>query len=136
MNDGADRTNTAYRYRYNNCPLSRYRTRVSDKKFGIQVRTTRASAVRTTYVGISMLLARDRIGPIPDAAQFIDDIVRSRGLRILPLTPAIAVMSQADLFAHGDPADRLIAATAIVHNATLITADKQLRKIRGLRALW
>jgi len=32
---------------------------------------------------------------------------------VLPITPAIATMAQSDLFADGDPADRLIAATAI-----------------------
>ena len=45
-------------------------------------------------------------------------------------------MSQSDLFAHGDPADRLIAAAALAHKATLITADTRLRKIRALRTLW
>ena len=85
---------------------------------------------------IAMLIAHGRIGPLADPLQFLEDIVQARGLRVLPVTPEIAVMSQSDLFAHGDPADRLIAATALVHKATLITADTQLRKIRPLRTLW
>jgi len=85
---------------------------------------------------IAMLIARGRVGPIADPLQFLEDIVQSQGLRILAVTPEIAVMSQSDLFAHGDPADRLIAATALVYKATLITADTQLRKIRQLRTLW
>ena len=85
---------------------------------------------------IAMLIARGRIGPVADPVQFLDDIIHSRDLRILPITPEIAVMSQSARFAHRDPADRLIAATAIVHKATLITADSQLRKIRELRTLW
>jgi hypothetical protein len=32
---------------------------------------------------------------------------------------------------HGDPADRFITATAIAHDATLITADHRLLRWRG-----
>jgi PIN domain nuclease of toxin-antitoxin system len=39
-------------------------------------------------------------------------------------------------FQHGDPADRLIAATALVHGAVLISADRQLAQVRGLQLLW
>jgi PIN domain nuclease of toxin-antitoxin system len=85
---------------------------------------------------IAMPIARGRVRQIADPVQFINDIVQSRGLRLLPITPEIAVLSQSKFFLHGDPADRLIAATAIVHNATLITADAQLRKIRELNTLW
>ncbi|WP_304054346.1 hypothetical protein [Nitrosomonas communis] len=37
------------------------------------------------------------------------------GLKILPLTPAIAGLAESSIVNHGDPADRLIAATAIAH---------------------
>jgi PIN domain nuclease of toxin-antitoxin system len=46
------------------------------------------------------------------------------------------VLSQSDHFAHGDPADRIIAATAIVHGAQLVTADARLKRVSGLRVLW
>jgi len=45
-------------------------------------------------------------------------------------------MARSEVFRHRDPADRLIAATAIVHGAQLITADAQLGRVRGLRVLW
>jgi PIN domain nuclease of toxin-antitoxin system len=85
---------------------------------------------------IAMLIARKRIDPATDAAQFIDDIVEARALRVLPITPKIAVLSQSEAFQHGDPADRLIAATAIAHGAQLVTADVRLKHVRGLRVLW
>ena len=85
---------------------------------------------------IAMLIARGRIDPATDAVRFIEDIVAARELRVLPLTPRIAVLSQSDAFEHGDPADRIIAATAIVHGAQLVTGDARLRKVKGLRALW
>lgn len=47
------------------------------------------------------------------------------GINELPLTGDIAILSvQLDL--HGDPVDRIIAATAIAHDATLMTADEIL----------
>jgi PIN domain nuclease of toxin-antitoxin system len=85
---------------------------------------------------IAMLIAKARLRPGADAATFIERILEARAVRVLPITPKIAVLSQGDGFEQGDPADRLIAATAIVHAAPLVTADAQLRRVPGLRILW
>ncbi|MGQ0652994.1 MAG: type II toxin-antitoxin system VapC family toxin [Betaproteobacteria bacterium] len=85
---------------------------------------------------IAMLIAKGRIDPATDAAQFIGDIVESRAITVLPITPKIAVLAQAEAFPHRDPADRIIAATAIVHGAQLVTADERLHGTPGLRVLW
>jgi PIN domain nuclease of toxin-antitoxin system len=37
---------------------------------------------------------------------------------------------------HGDPADRMIVATAMVLNVPLVSADEKLRALPGLRSLW
>ena len=50
------------------------------------------------------------------------------GLRVLPVTPEIAVrasMLETTGF-HGDPMDRLIAATAMAGDHTLVTADRKI----------
>lgn len=67
---------------------------------------------------------------------YMEDIVDSLGLAILPLTPIIAALAESGIVVNGDPADRLIAATAIAHQAALITADEKLRSIPGLRYIW
>jgi PIN domain nuclease of toxin-antitoxin system len=85
---------------------------------------------------IAMLIAKRRLRVEADAAQFIEDLVHGRELRILPITPRIAVLAQSDDFGHGDPADRIIAATAIAHGAALVSADKHLQRVPGLRVLW
>jgi len=85
---------------------------------------------------IAMLIAKARLRPGADAATFIEQVLEARAIRVLPITPKIAVLAQADNFAHGDPADRIIAATAIVHGAQLVSADAQLRRVPGLRVLW
>ena len=50
------------------------------------------------------------------------------GLRIIPVTARIAIESSllGTSGFHGDPMDRLIAATAIVGGHSLVTADRQI----------
>lgn len=57
-------------------------------------------------------------------------------IRTLPLTPAIAetAVSLPSSFP-GDPADRLVYATAIEHGLRLVTKDRRLRAHRHPRAL-
>ncbi|MGH8738375.1 MAG: type II toxin-antitoxin system VapC family toxin [Burkholderiales bacterium] len=85
---------------------------------------------------IAMLISKGRLDPAADAARFIEKILEARALRILPITPQIAVMAQSDDFSHGDPADRIIAATARAHGAALVSADAQLRRSRGVEIIW
>jgi PIN domain nuclease of toxin-antitoxin system len=85
---------------------------------------------------IGMLIAKGRVEPGVDAGQFIQDIVDARSLRILAITPRIAVLAQSDAFAHGDPADRIIAATALAHRAPLLTADAALRRMGSIETVW
>ena len=85
---------------------------------------------------IAMLIARKRLDPAMDARQFLDDMIAARHVRVVPITAEIAVLSQSDLFSHGDPADRLIAATALLHRAPLITSDVKLRKLKEIATIW
>jgi len=83
-----------------------------------------------------MLIARKRLNPVIDARQFLDDMIAARHVRVLPVTAEIAVLSQSDAFSHGDPADRLIAATARLHRSPLITSDAKLRKLKEITTIW
>lgn len=58
-------------------------------------------------------------------------------LEVLPLTVDVAIESErlGSSFPL-DPADRLIAATARVHDLTLITSDAAIRKSGAVRTLW
>lgn len=61
----------------------------------------------------------------------------SRHIEVLPLTVDVAIELEhlGDAFP-ADPADRLIAATARVHDLTLITSDTPIRKSGAVRTLW
>jgi len=53
------------------------------------------------------------------------------GVIELALTGDIALLAVDLKTLHGDPADRFIIATAIMHDATLVTADARLLRWRG-----
>jgi PIN domain nuclease of toxin-antitoxin system len=84
----------------------------------------------------AMLVARGRIEPGMSADDFLNDMIVARRIRTLPITPGIAVLAQSDEFRHGDPADRLIAATSQVHGAALVTSDAKLRGLARLTTIW
>ena len=86
---------------------------------------------------IAMLFDRGRLAPqaVTTPTDYIDDLITGYGLTILPITVEIAVIAQGTLFVHGDPADRLIAATAIQHKAVLLSKDEKLRKLPGLKTI-
>jgi PIN domain nuclease of toxin-antitoxin system len=85
---------------------------------------------------IAMLAARGRLDLGVDPAVFMDRAIQARALSVLPITPQIAVLAQAAMFAHGDPADRIIGATALHHRARLVTADERLHGLKGLTVVW
>lgn len=81
------------------------------------------SAVSFWEVGT--LARKGRIRLDLDLAAWRQDLV-GQGLIELPVSGDIAVQAaRLDPF-HGDPADRLIAATAVLHSLTLLTADERL----------
>ena len=71
-----------------------------------------------------------------DADFYLKQLLAALRLHVLPITPEIALLSRSDLFLHGDPADRLIGATALQLGAPLITADTKLRALPGLHSVW
>ncbi len=86
---------------------------------------------------VAMLHAKGRITLASNsAADYLDDIVSALNLQVLPITPRIAQRTQSADFVHSDPADRIIAATALEWRAPLITADEQLHRLPGLHCIW
>jgi PIN domain nuclease of toxin-antitoxin system len=56
---------------------------------------------------------------------------------ILPITAAVAAATTRLPASYPrDPADRIIAATALVYGAMLITADQRIRKAKAVRTVW
>jgi len=85
----------------------------------------------------AMLDAGGRVRLLPDCGSWLHEATESLGVRVLPITTEIACACVAlpDGFPR-DPADRIIAATALHANAELITADRGIIEVApqaGLR---
>ena len=86
---------------------------------------------------VAMLVAKERIGFDRDVELWIKQALALPGIRLEPLTPAIAVRStRMPGRMRGDPADRMIAATAMEYGVSLVTCDRHLVDYPHLRTVW
>jgi PIN domain nuclease of toxin-antitoxin system len=83
-----------------------------------------------------MLHARRRLQlPIP-LADWLERAAAAAVVTVLPLgVPVIVALDSLPERFHGDPADRLIVATARAHRLPLATRDSRIRRSRAVR-LW
>lgn len=73
-----------------------------------------------------------RLGDQPQ--QWMEEV--SHRFESLSLTPAIAWRSVNLDWDHRDPADRLICATAIEHQLTIISKDQEIQRWGGVNVIW
>ncbi|MBI5484382.1 MAG: type II toxin-antitoxin system VapC family toxin [Deltaproteobacteria bacterium] len=86
---------------------------------------------------IAMLVAKRRLDPGTDSQKFIQLILAARNIKVLPITAEIAAKSaQPEFCPHGDPADRIIAASTVLHKSKLVTSDRKLAAVAGLQIVW
>jgi len=86
---------------------------------------------------VAALATRNRITLDRAPLEWLHDALELPRVDLLPITPAVALKA-AELPAlfPGDPADRLIAATAILESALLITKDERLQQAAVVRTAW
>ncbi len=76
---------------------------------------------------IAMLVSKSKLTFVCDVQTWLDEALSLPGITLVPLTTEIAVDSvRLPGILHGDPADRIITATARRLRATLVTADAEL----------
>lgn len=86
---------------------------------------------------ISMLVKRKRIEVDETPANLVRLILSSRNYTVVNISPEIAELSvNLNHEINSDPADRLIAATSILKQAPVVTADKNLIRASILETLW
>lgn len=86
---------------------------------------------------ISMLIKKKRLLVDGTSSEFINLILQSRNYLVQQITPEIAELSMNfGPEISNDPADRLIAATSILGNAPVVTADKNLRTATVPETIW
>jgi len=86
---------------------------------------------------IAMLMHKSRFSIDVKYQEFIELVLESNTFVFHGITPEIAELST-DLFPAGDkdPADKIIAATSIIEKASLVTADKELRRSKSVTTIW
>jgi len=81
---------------------------------------------------VAMLEAKQRVVFDIDCNVWVDQALSAPGVSLMPLSPEIAIAStRLPGEFHGDPADRMIVATARQQNCTLVTADQAILDYAG-----
>jgi PIN domain nuclease of toxin-antitoxin system len=109
----------------------------TDTKFGKRSTSTVEAAQTEGSLFISaisfwemaMLISKGRLRALRSASEQRLKILAA-GIQELPLNGEVCILAGELENLHPDPADRLIAATAIAHDATLVTADERLLRWR------
>jgi PIN domain nuclease of toxin-antitoxin system len=90
---------------------------------------------------LAMLEKRGRVALSMNVRMWVEQALSKPGIAVAPLTPEIAIESvHLPGEMHGDPADRMLVATARVLGARLVTKDAQLirysrqRHVRAVEA--
>ena len=115
-------------------------SKLSDKAISAIERADKHNALIISDISIweiSILIKKKRLEVDSTATIFLNLFLQSRNISVQPISPEIAELSvNFDNSINNDPADRLIAATAIINNARLVTSDKNLRASELLDTIW
>lgn len=86
---------------------------------------------------VAMLVAKGRLGLNQDVLDWIETALALPEVVLQPLTPRIVVLSTSlpGTF-HGDPADRIVVATAVELDVALVTRDASIQNYGHVRTVW
>lgn len=86
---------------------------------------------------IGMLVAKGRVGFSLDLEEWIEKSLRLPQVKLLELTPKIAVLSsRLQGNPPADPADRILIATAKAHGIPLVTKDEEIQDYPHVESIW
>jgi PIN domain nuclease of toxin-antitoxin system len=88
-----------------------------------------------SFYEIARALQRERIQTVLTPDEFLRRV--QAYVRAIAPSPSICLAAaQLPAGFPGDPMDRLIAATAVVEGLSLVTADRNIRRSRSVKAIW
>lgn len=110
------------------------------RQLGSRVRRRLAGATQLWLSPVSvwelaLLVERGRVTLDRSIVAWVTETLRDNPLRNAPFDREVALRSRDIGLDHDDPADRFLAATAAVHDLTLVTADTRLLAGTGYRTL-
>ncbi len=84
-----------------------------------------------------MLVAKGRLVFDRDVAVWLDLALKLPGVELVALSPRIALRSaKLEEGFLGDPADRIIVATALEYGCTIVSKDERIRTYPHVRVIW
>ncbi len=105
----------------------------------VQRNLDRADAVGVCAIScweVAMLVQRGRLKLDRDARTWIDRALSVPGVELLALDADVAVDTAELPDFGGDPADRMIVATARKHQVSVVTADARIADSRLVSVIW
>ena len=87
-----------------------------------------------TLMETSMLISKGRLQTRQDPGFLLRNIAEN--FQIVAINPEIAALATSLDLPHGDPFDRVIAATAVHHGVPLLTRDKLLKRSKAIETIW
>ena len=84
---------------------------------------------------VLILAERGRVELSPDPTTWVRHVLKTLPFHEAPLTHEVAIQSRRLDLPHQDPVDRFLVATALVHDLTLVTADRRLIDARLVQTL-
>jgi PIN domain nuclease of toxin-antitoxin system len=85
---------------------------------------------------VAAAAAKGRISLDRSALEWLHQAIALPRVELLPLTPAVAVKATELGRFHGDSADRLIVATALLESAPVVTKDRRIREYQAVVTIW
>ena len=88
---------------------------------------------------LAVKAAKGKLALLPDAGEWLRKAARVPGLGVIDVDRELMLRAAMQDWPHGDPADRVLVATALYHNLQLVTADGAIldhaRSNRALRVI-
>jgi PIN domain nuclease of toxin-antitoxin system len=75
-------------------------------------------------------------GLTPLTQEHIEKIIFDLGLTVLPMTAQHSFKLFGLPAHHSDPFDRMLIATALAEDVSIVASDREFKKYKGLRVIW
>jgi PIN domain nuclease of toxin-antitoxin system len=86
---------------------------------------------------VTLKARKRKLELLPTTDQWLQSALGRNLVQVLPVEAAIArLANELPGVFHEDPADRLIAATALRHNLTIVTSDTRIRAYDAVASIW
>jgi PIN domain nuclease of toxin-antitoxin system len=82
-----------------------------------------------------LLIERKRLTVDASAERWVREALDRAPVEEAPVTTEVVLASRALATRHRDPVDRFLAATAVVFDLTLVTSDRDLQGLPGVRVM-